>query len=713
MIKQARLKLKSNSLYIASMEPHSGKLLITLGMMEMLSGKVDKIAFFRPIIDETNGPDNDIKLIRNKYCPDMTYEQCYGFESEEVKKFAANGNMKEFYVALLSKFKDLQKKYDFVVCEALNSSEFLASFDIKINFEIAKNLGCPFVAVINGKHQSSQAAHEELSITQNIIKNAGCHHVATFINRLPLSTYTELHSNNSGLSHSPPVFFLPEEDELDKPTLADIQKTLNATCFLGSQDDLQRIVKQIKIATMTIEHFLNYIEDGDLIIVGGDRADILLASIATLSSHNYPNLSGILLTGGFTPEANMMKLLQGFNLSIPVLSVSCDTFKTTQKIEKIAAEITFENQRKIALSLGLFESHVNNETIYKQIELSSTDIMTPIMFEHKLFEWAKTKRMNIVLPEASDERILRATEILLRRKVVNITLLGNKAEILAHSTALGLNIQEANIIEPMLSERLAQYTETLFQLRQHKGMTKEMALDAMTDGAYFATMMVYSGEADGMVSGAIHTTANTIRPALQTIKTSPGISVVSSVFLMCLETKVLVYGDCAVNPDPNSEQLAEIAISSAETASMFAIEPRVAMLSYSTGASGKGKDVDKVRQATQIAQKKCPDLLIEGPIQYDAAISPDVARTKLPDSKVAGHASVFIFPDLNTGNNTYKAVQRSSGAIAIGPILQGLNKPVNDLSRGCLVADIINTVAITAVQAQSIQKNVISGEPGE
>ena len=420
-----------------------------------------------------------------------------------------------------------------------------------------------------------------------------------------------------------------------------------------------------------------------------------------------------MLTGGFTPEANMMKLLQGFNLSIPVLSVSCDTFKTTQKIEKIAAEITFENQRKIALSLGLFESHVNNETIYKQIELSSTDIMTPIMFEHKLFEWAKTKRMNIVLPEASDERILRATEILLRRKVVNITLLGNKAEILAHSTALGLNIQEANIIEPMLSERLAQYTETLFQLRQHKGMTKEMALDAMTDGAYFATMMVYSGEADGMVSGAIHTTANTIRPALQTIKTSPGISVVSSVFLMCLETKVLVYGDCAVNPDPNSEQLAEIAISSAETASMFAIEPRVAMLSYSTGASGKGKDVDKVRQATQIAQQKCPDLLIEGPIQYDAAISPDVARTKLPDSKVAGHASVFIFPDLNTGNNTYKAVQRSSGAIAIGPILQGLNKPVNDLSRGCLVADIINTVAITAVQAQSIQKNVISGEPGE
>lgn len=695
------------------MEPHSGKLLITLGMMELLSRKVDKIAFFRPIIDETNGPDNDINLIRKAYCPDMTYEECYGYESEEAIQFAAKGNLKEFYVGLLAKFKDLQKKYDFVLCEALNSSKFLATFDIEINFEIAKNLGCPFVAVINGKNQNSQSTQEEILITQNVIKDAGCIHLATFVNRLPGNVYNTLHSDKSYLNHSPPLFLLPEEDELDKPTLANIQKTLNASCFLGSQDDLQRIVKQIKIATMTVEHFLKYIEDGDLIIVGGDRADILLASIATLSSHNYPNLSGILLTGGITPEANMLKLLQGFNLSIAMLSVSCDTFKTTQQVEKITPEITPENHRKIALSLGLFESHVNTDIIYKQIELSSTDIMTPIMFEHKLFEQAKTKRMNIVLPEASDERILRATEILLRRRVVDITLLGNKEEILAHSAALGLDIQEATIIDPMQSEYLPQYTQTLFELRQYKGMTKETALDAMSDGAYFATMMVYNGQADGMVSGAIHTTANTIRPALQIIKTSPGISVVSSVFLMCLETKVLVYGDCAVNPDPTSEQLAEIAISSAETASMFAIEPRIAMLSYSTGASGKGKDVDKVRGATQIAQQKRPDLLIEGPIQYDAAISPEVAKTKLPDSKVAGYASVFIFPDLNTGNNTYKAVQRSSGAIAIGPILQGLNKPVNDLSRGCLVADIINTVAITAVQAQSMQKKTIEGSPNE
>lgn len=694
--------MKTNSLYIASMEPQSGKLLITLGMMELLTRRIDKVAFFRPVIDESNGPDQDINLIRAKYCPDMSYEDCYGFEAETVKTLVSEGKRKEFYQQLLSKFNKLQKNYDFVLCEGLNSSGFLASFDIRINLDIAKNLGCLFIAVINGTGQDAKAIQEEINISGNTIRKAGCTHFATFVNRIPRSILKELKKDKRDADSLSPTFLIPEEEELDKPSLADIQKGLNASCIMGSADDLHRVVKQFKIATMTIEHFLSYIEDGDLIIVGGDRADILLASITTLSSHSYPNLSGVLLTGGFTPEKNMLKLLQGMELPVPILSVPDDTFGTTRQVEQVPAVITPDNPRKIALGLGLFDRHVNAETIFNQADISVANIMTPIMFEHSLFERAKTRRMNIVLPEASDERILRATEILLRRQVVNITLLGNENEIRCHSAALGLDIDAASIIDPLQSEHLSHYTSTLLKLRRHKGLTAEGAADAMADVSYFATMMVYQGHADGMVSGAIHTTGDTIRPALQIIKTRPGISVVSSVFIMCLDTEVLVYGDCAVNPDPTAEQLAEISISSAETATMFGIEPRVAMLSYSTGSSGKGKDVDKVREATEIAQKKRPDLLIEGPIQYDAAISPEVAKTKLPDSKVAGKASVFIFPDLNTGNNTYKAVQRSSGAIAIGPVLQGLNKPVNDLSRGCLVADIINTVAITAIQAQAI-----------
>ena len=697
--------MKTSSLYIASIEPQSGKLLIILGLMELLTRRIEKVAFFRPVIEQSNGSDNDINLIRDKYCPDMSYQDCYGFEFEEVKTLASQGKMKEFYEKLLIHFNKLHERYDFVLCEGLNSSGFLSLFDNDINLEIAKNLGSPFAGVINGIDQEAREVLEEITIAENIILKSGCTHFSTFVNRLSPDTFQALETDENLINASTPVFLLAEENELDKPTLADIQKGLNASCVLGSSEDLYRVVKQFKIATMTVEHFLNYIEDGDLIIVGGDRADILLASVGTLSSQHYPNLSGILLTGGFTPEANMLKLLQGIDISVPILSVPYDTFETTRRIEQVPAEITPDNQRKIALGLGVFDAHIDTESIIKQAEIAVSSIMTPIMFEHGLFERAKTRRMNIVLPEASDERILRAVEILLRRQVVDITLLGNETEILTQSASLGLNIETATIIDPKHSELLIPYTETLFELRRHKGLTMEGAADIMADVSYFATMMVHKGQADGMVSGAIHTTGDTIRPALQIIKTSPGISVVSSVFIMCFETEVLVYGDCAINPEPNAEQLSEICISSAETAAMFGIEPRVAMLSYSTGSSGKGKDVDKVREATLIAQKKRPDLLIEGPIQYDAAISPEVAKAKIPDSKMAGRASVFIFPDLNTGNNTYKAVQRSSGAIAIGPVLQGLKKPVNDLSRGCLVADIINTVAITAIQAQSLQQD--------
>jgi len=323
------------------------------------------------------------------------------------------------------------------------------------------------------------------------------------------------------------------------------------------------------------------------------------------------------------------------------------------------------------------------------------------MFEYEIIQRAKSDRKHIVLPEGTEDRILRAAEILRMRSVVDITLLGNEQEIRQKSAALGISLEGLNIVDTLTSPLRQKYADAYFELRKHKGISPQMAFDTIADVSYFGTMMVYMGEADGMVSGAVHTTQHTIRPSFETIKTKPGCSIVSSVFLMCLADHVVVFGDCAVNPDPNPEQLADIAISSAETARVFGVDPLIAMLSYSTGESGKGAEVDKVREATKIVKARRPDLKIEGPIQYDAAVDAGVAKTKLPGSDVAGHATVFIFPDLNTGNNTYKAVQRSANAVAVGPVLQGLNKPVNDLSRGCTVTDIVNTVAITAIQAQS------------
>lgn len=348
-----------------------------------------------------------------------------------------------------------------------------------------------------------------------------------------------------------------------------------------------------------------------------------------------------------------------------------------------------------------FARAVNTKKFGERLCAHATLPMAPGLFELELAFRAQQAKQKIVLAEGEEERILRATEILLQRKVADIVLLGDVNAITKKAKDLNLNIEGAELIHPASSPKFAEYANTYYELRKKKGVTEEDAKKTMADATVFGTMMVKKGDADGMVSGAINTTAHTIRPALQFVKTKPGFSVVSSCFLMCLADRVLVFGDCAVNPNPTAEQIAEIAVSTAQTAMAFGIEPRVAMISYSSGNSGKGPDVDLVVEATKLAQEKDPTLVIDGPLQYDAAYDPTVAKTKMPNSPVAGKATVFIFPNLTTGNTTYKAVQRACDAIAIGPVLQGLNKPVNDLSRGCLVPDIVNTVAITAVQAAS------------
>ena len=455
---------------------------------------------------------------------------------------------------------------------------------------------------------------------------------------------------------------------------------------------------------MQVGNFLEHLTRGSLIITPGDRADIILACLASRLSVSSPDISGMVLTGGIEVPVSIHRLIEGWTgVPVPILAVPGHTFKTIQVLANMYGKIEPDDTRKINSALGHFEACVDSRELEARIvNLRSTRI-TPKMFEYNLIERAAAEKMRIVLPEGTEERILRAADVLVRRNVADIILLGKESEITARISELGLDLK-VPVTQPDSSPKFEDYVRTYHELRKNKGISMEQARDAMSDATYFGTMMVHKCDADGMVSGSINTTAHTIRPAFEFIKTKPGVSIVSSIFLMCLKDRVLVFGDCAVNPNPTADQLADIAINSARTAKIFGIDPKVAMLSYSTGSSGKGADVEIVVEAARIARERAPDLLIEGPLQYDAAIDPDVARTKLPDSNVAGQATVFIFPDLNTGNNTYKAVQRAADAVAIGPVLQGLNKPVNDLSRGCTVADIVNTVAITAVQAQAEKK---------
>ncbi|HEX8426831.1 phosphate acetyltransferase, partial [Hymenobacter sp.] len=480
-----------------------------------------------------------------------------------------------------------------------------------------------------------------------------------------------------------------------------IQEQLGGKLLFG-EAQLTNQVDHFITGAMQVPNFLTRIAENVLIVTPGDRADILLIALQANASANYPRVAGLVLTGGLEPEAPILRLIEGLQTVVPILTVQTGTFLTTTTIGAIQSRITADNPKKIRLAIDTFNRYVDVAALQERIVTFEPEGITPHMFQYRLLQWAKSQRKHIVLPEGNDDRILRAAARLLNEDVVDLTILGDPTAITASVKRLGLNLDlsRVQLIDPAHAEHYDDYVTTLYELRKTKNVNYDMARDFMRDVSYFGSMMVYKGHADGMVSGAVHTTQHTIRPALQFIKTKPGVSVVSSVFFMCLPDRVAVFGDCAVNPNPTAEQLAEIAISSAESSERFGIAPRIAMLSYSSGTSGEGADVEKVRQATQLVKQRRPDLLVEGPIQYDAAVDPMVGRQKLPGSEVAGQASVLIFPDLNTGNNTYKAVQRETGALAIGPVLQGLNKPVNDLSRGCTVEDVFNTVIITAIQAQ-------------
>ena len=692
-----------NGLYITATGPMTGKSAIALGAMQLLTRSMRKVAFFRPIINEPlwDDRDPDIHLMLEYFKLKMDYADTFAYTQHEARQIINQGSRNLLIENIIQKYKKLLETYDFVLCVG---TDFLAKdpvFEFELNAEIAANLGCPILLVTSGYNVSAEDIRDSLKITMDSLEPYALDVVATIVNRRSLTQteLDELRGHFSTQENSALIFSVPNDPTIGQPTMADVKKGLDAEVLFGEKR-LDALVGDYLIAAMHVDNVLGYIAKDQLIVTPGDRADVLLAAIASRLSSSTPDIAGVLLTGGIRPSDQVCKFIDGWTGSpLPILLTQHHTYKAFMALQSIIAPIEPGDLRKINSVLGLFEQYVNGKEIENRIGSERSSRITPMMFEFELIERAKTNKMRIVLAEGTEERILRATDILLRRDVAEIILLGDVEEIRSKASAFGLDIAKARLIDPAKSELFDDYANTYYELRKKKGITPEQARDTMTDSTYFATMMVKKDDADGMVSGSVNTTAHTIRPAFEFIKTKPGFTVVSSVFLMCLKDRVLAFGDCAVNPNPTAQQLAEIAIASAHTAKVFGIEPRVAMLSYSTGTSGKGADVDVVVEATRIAQEIAPDLALEGPLQYDAAIDPSVAKTKMPDSKVAGKATVFIFPDLNTGNNTYKAVQRAAGAVAIGPVLQGLNKPVNDLSRGCTVPDIVNTVAITAVQA--------------
>ena len=653
----------SKTLYITAAGPHSGKSAIALGVMQLLSTQTSKIAVFRPIIaqPEFDKKDSAINLFLEYFKLEQNYCDTFAYTEDEAYDIINRDSKSALEESILKKFKALEAKYDFVLCLGTDFRGKDAAFEFELNADIAGNIGAPVLLVVSGKDKNLPELRQIIHMSMETM-TSHCDLVTTVINRSNLSN-AELSGLRSGFARDGEqalIYAIPEDKTLGSPTLGDVARSLDAEFICGSEHP-EVLVSNFLIAAMHVDHFLSYLEKDLLIITPGDRSDILLAAIAAKVSSNQPNISGVLLTGGLRPSDATMEILKGITATpLPILVTQHHTFRASQFVQQVQGTIEPCDARKVNTALGLFEHYVDGKAIAQKITSSAKPRrVTPLMFEYNLLERARQSKQRIVLCEGEEPRILQATDILLRREAADIILLGDKQKIVSKAAALGLDISKAEIINPLTSPKFEDYANSFYEYRK----------------------------------------AHTIRPAFQFIKARPGFSVVSSVFLMCLKDRVLVFGDCAVNPNPTADQLAEIAITSAHTAELFGIEPRVAMLSYSTGNSGKGADVDVVKEATRIAKEKAPELMLEGPLQYDAAIDPTVAKTKLPNSQVAGRATVFIFPDLNTGNNTYKAVQRAAGAIAIGPVLQGLRKPVNDLSRGCLVPDIVNTVVITAIQA--------------
>jgi len=699
----------AQSIYITSAEGHSGKSTIALGVLDSLSRATPRVGVFRAIARSTEERDYVLEMLLDHDGVDLGYDECIGATYDEVRRDpdAALGRIVERY-------KAVEAQCDAVVIVGSDYTDVGSPAELGYNARIAANLGAPVLMVLSGQGQENddgprtpeQIGHLTV-LALNEIHHERARLFAVIVNRADPAHLPEIAAAVEGVAAATDagsdigIWALPEDEYLIAPSVSDVMRALDAKLLKGDPELLSREILHVVVAGMSLDNVLPRLEESAIVTIAADRTDVLVASLLANASGTFPSLSAIVLNGPFPLPEAVDRLIDGLESPLPILATDLGTFETARGILNTRGRMAADSQRRYDTALALFEQHIDIDDLLRRIGVAGSDVVTPLMFEYQLIERARAARKRIVLPEGSDDRVLRAAATVLARGIADLTILGEEADVRGRAVELGLDLAAAQVLSPFDPATVDRFATEYAQLRRHKGVTYEKAADTITDVSYFGTMMVHLGMADGMVSGAAHTTAHTIRPAFEIIKTKTGVSVVSSVFLMALADRVLVYGDCAVIPDPTSEQLADIAISSAATAAQFGIDPRIAMLSYSTGESGSGADVDKVRAATRLVRERAPHLLVEGPIQYDAAADVAVAQAKMPDSQVAGRATVFVFPDLNTGNNTYKAVQRSAGAVAMGPVLQGLNRPINDLSRGALVEDIVNTIAITAIQAQA------------
>ena len=686
----------STSIYVASPEGNTGKSTIALGILHRLAATVAKVGVFRPITRMGEDRDYILELLLAHTTAGLSYEECVGVGYQQLHEDpdSAIGE-------IVDRFHQVAERCDAVLIVGSDYTDVASPSELGVNARIAVNLGAPIVLAVRAADRTPDDVAHVVELCLAEIAGQHAHTAAVVANRC---APTELDAVAAAVARSVPdgvkSYVLPEEPLLVAPSVRELRDAVSGTLVSGDEQLMTREALSVLVAGMTAEHVLERIKEGMAVITPGDRSDVVLAMASAHGAEGFPSLSCLILNGGLPLHPSIAKLVTGMGLRLPIVATDLGTYDTARAVAHARGRVTAESSRKIDTALELMDKHVDIADLLAQLSISIPSVVTPQMFTYQLIDRARSDRKRIVLPEGDDDRILKAAGRLLKRGVAELTILGDEQEVRARGAELGVDLAGAAVLDPQTSELCDGFAEQYAQLRKHKGVTLEQARETIHDVSYFGTMLVHNDMVDGMVSGARHTTAHTVKPAFEIIKTQPGVSTVSSIFLMCLADEVLAYGDCAIVPDPTSEQLADIAISSARTAAQFGIEPRVAMLSYSTGTSGTGVDVEKVRAATELVRERDPEMLVEGPIQYDAAVEPSVAATKMPDSKVAGRATVLIFPDLNTGNNTYKAVQRSAGAIAIGPVLQGLNKPVNDLSRGALVEDIVNTVAITAIQAQ-------------
>jgi phosphate acetyltransferase len=688
-------------LYVTPVGPETGKSAVALGLFDALSRRVGRVGLFRPVV-RSGGPDPVVSLIRAHFpsvVPDGTPDACCGVTYEEL-----HAHHDPAVHAIVERFRALERHCDAVLVVGTDYTDVGAPTELACNGFLALNIGAPVLLVVDGRGRPPTEIAASAQLGFDVLHEQGCEIMGAVANRVRPDDVAAVRALAVGPAETPApgsdiqIEVLPELPLLSAPTFEAVMKACQGTQILGPVDAPETEVLDVVVAAMTLPHMLNYLREGSLVIMPGDRPDLLLGVLMASCSSTFPRPSGVLLTGGMTPDDNIRHLLDGVRSELPVAVTASSTFPAATLAEHTVGALTDGSPRRVKAALDLFARHIDAPALLDRLALSRSTAVTPLMFEQDLIERARAARRTVVLPEGTEPRILRAAAEVLRNGIADLILLGDPSEVATAAALAGADVGAAQVLDPHAEDLRRELAGAYVKARAHKGATMDMAMDVVVDVSYAGALLVALGRADGMVSGAVHTTAATIRPAFEVIGRAPGVSAVSSVFFMCLADRVLAYGDCAVIPDPDPAQLAEIAISSAATASAFGIEPRVAMLSYSTGASGSGAGVEKVRAATDLARRRAPHLQIEGPIQYDAAVDLDVANTKLPESAVAGRATVLVFPDLNTGNNTYKAVQRSAHALAVGPVLQGLRRPVNDLSRGATVADIVLTIAITAVQ---------------